>query len=259
MEKMLVITFDDEKKAYEGSRALYALDVEGSISIHAAAVLAKDAAGKLTVKEADGDFPIRTLAGTTLGSLIGLIGGPLGLAIGASAGAFAGYLSDLRFAGVDGEFIDDVAKALKAGKCAVVADVNEEWVTPVDVRMEALGGVVYRAARSGVIEEQNAREEAAMQAELAALKAEHAKAQADRKKKLQSSIEKLDAKLQARLQRSQQQREEYKREIDAKVAAVQQRASKAQGAAKAALEARAAELRRDYDASRSKGARVGHH
>lgn len=235
MEKMLVVIFDDEKKAYEGSRALYQLDMDGSISIHAASVISKNTDGKLITKEAEGDFPIRTLGGTALGSLLGLLGGPVGVGIGAAAGAFTGFVSDLYFAGVDGEFLDDVSKALKPGKCAVVVDLNEEWVTPVDARMEALGGTVYRTARSGVQHEQMAREEASMRAELAALKAEQAKGQADRKKSLQSKIEKFEAKLQAKLQRRQQQREELKKETDSKLQAVQQRAAKAQGDAKVTL------------------------
>jgi len=257
VEKMLVVIFDDEKKAYEGSRALYQLDMDGSISIHAASVISKNTDGKLITKEAEGDFPIRTLGGTALGSLLGLLGGPVGVGIGAAAGAFTGFVSDLYFAGVDGEFLDDVSKALKPGKCAVVVDLNEEWVTPVDARMEALGGTVYRTARSGVQHEQMAREEASMRAELAALKAEQAKGQADRKKSLQSKIEKFEAKLQAKLQRRQQQREELKKETDSKLQAVQQRAAKAQGDAKVTLEARAAELRQEFELTKAQSAAVG--
>ena len=43
---------------------------------------------------------------------------------------------------VDTDFLTDVATALTPGKYAVVADVDEDWVTPVDTRMEAVGGVV---------------------------------------------------------------------------------------------------------------------
>ena len=246
MEKMLVVIFDDEKRAYEGSRALNQLDLEGNISIHAESVISKNADGKLTVKQADGDFPIRTLGGTALGALLGLLGGPIGLGIGATTGYFAGLVGDLRVAGVDGEFLDDVSKALKPGKYALVADVSEEWVTPVDTRMEELGGVVYRTACSAVEHEQTARREAMIRAELTSLKAEHAKAHAERRKELHSRIEQLEKNLQAKLQRDQQQREELKREMDAKVHAVQQRATKAQGDAKVALEARVAELRREF-------------
>jgi uncharacterized membrane protein len=249
---MLVVVFDNEAKAYEGSRALYQLDQEGNVSIYAAAVISKGADGKLSIKQADGDFPIRTLGGTAMGSLLGLLGGPIGFGIGAAAGTFAGAMADLHVSGVDGEFLDDVAKALKPGKYALVADMSEEWVTPVDTRMEALGGTVYRTARSRVEHDQVERQEAAMRAELASLKAEQAKAQTERKQRLQARIEQLDSKLQATLQRDRQQREQRNREMDAKLNAVQQRAAKAQGDAKAALEARIAELRGDFEGSKAK-------
>jgi uncharacterized membrane protein len=254
MEKMLVVVFDDEKRAYEGSRALSQLDQEGSVSIHAESVISKNADGKLTVKEVDGDFPIRTLGGTALGSLVGLLGGPAGAGVGAAAGASAGLLGDLRVAGVDGEFVDDVSKALTPGKSALVTNLSEELVTPVDTRMEALGGVVYRTARRSVEQEQHAREEATMRAELASLKAEHAKAKADRKQRLQSMIDRLNEKLQGKLQREEQHRENLKREMDAKVHAVQERAAKAQGQAKATLEARITDLRRAFEPGKAKQA-----
>jgi uncharacterized membrane protein len=252
MEKMLVVVFDNEAKAYEGSRALNQLDAEGSISVHAAAVISRNSDGTLGMKQSDGDYPIRTLGGTALGSLVGILGGPAGVALGAAAGGFAGLLTDLRVAGVDGEFLDEVSKALTPGKCAIVADVNEEWVTPVDSRMEAIGGQVHRAARSGVEAEQVAREQEKIRAELASLKNEYTRAQAERKTRLQSRIDQMNAKLQSKQQRDQQQREQLKREMDTKLQAVQQRAAKAQGNAKTALEARISDLRRELGLSKAK-------
>ena len=49
-DKMMVVIFDDEKKAYEGIKALKDLHAEGSITLYASAVIAKEADGKLTVK-----------------------------------------------------------------------------------------------------------------------------------------------------------------------------------------------------------------
>ena len=263
MERMLVVMFDDEAKAYEGSRALRQLDQEGAISIYAEAVISKTADGKLNVKQANDDLPIRTLMGTSLGSLLGLLGGPLGIGIGAATGAFAGAIADVHVSGVDAEFLDDVSKALKPGRYAIVADVSEEWVTPVDTRMEALGGSVHRTARRSVEQQQAEREVATMRAELASLRAEQAQAHTERKKRLQSKIEQLEAKLNAKLDRNRKQHEEWAREMDAKLKAVEQRAAKARGDAKAALEARIAELRRDYEASKPKpgstGAAASHH
>ena len=249
MEKMLVVIFDDEAKAYEGSHALKELDAEGSIAIHAEAVIKKNADGTVPVEQVDDGFPIRTFGGTAIGSLIGLLGGPLGLGIGAAAGALAGSLGDLNAAGVDAEFLDDVAAALTPGKCAVIADVSEEWVTPVDTRMEALGRAVVRSARTSVEDEQRARDVAALRAEIDQLKAEHARARADRKAKIEGKIDQLNAKLQAKLDQAKERSEQIKSETEAKVQALQKKAEKTQGDIKATLEARAKRIREEYEQS----------
>ena len=44
-------------------------------------------------------------------------------------------------------------QTLRAGDVGVVADVTEEWVAPVDARMEALSGVVCRRAKGEVLAE----------------------------------------------------------------------------------------------------------
>ncbi len=252
MERMLVIVFNDESKAYEGSRALNELDQEGSISIHGEAVIGKHADKTATVKRAEGDFPIRTIAGTALGGLIGLLGGPVGAGAGAVVGAMAGTIGDVYRAGVDEDFLDDVSAALTPGKYAVVADVSEEWVTPVDTRMESLGGVVFRRARRDVQDYQRARDVVSLRAEIDELKAEHARARADHKARLQANIDNLNGRLQKRLEEAKQRSEQLKSETEAKVQALQKKAAKAQGDAKAAIDARVTRLREEYEEAASK-------
>jgi uncharacterized membrane protein len=247
MEKMLVAVFDNESRTYEGSRALNQLDDEGSIAIYAESVIKKDADGTVTVMQADGDFPIRTVGGTAIGSLIGLLGGPVGLGIGAAAGALAGNIGDLYVAGVNADFLDDVSAALTPGKCAVVADVSEEWVTPVDTRIEAVGGVVFRSLKSTVEDDQRARDVASLKEDIAQLKAEHAQARADRKAKLQAKIDGLNNKLQEMLDQAKQRSEQIKGEADAKVQALQKKAAKAQGDAKEAFNTRVTQIRTEYE------------
>lgn len=252
MERMLVVVFHDESKAYEGARALNELDAEGSITIHAESVIKKNADGTITVKQSEDDFPIRTVGGTAIGSLIGLLGGPVGLAVGAAAGALAGSIGDLYVAGVDVEFVDDVSAILTPGKCAVIADISEEWVTPVDARMEPLGGAAFRTARKSVEDDQRTRDIAMLHAEIDQLKAEHARAQADRKAKLQAKIDKLNAKLQAKLDQAKQRSEQIKSESEAKVQGLQKKVAKAQGDVKATLEARAKRIREGHEESQAK-------
>jgi len=246
MEKMLVVVFDNETKAYEGSQALNQLDYEGSITIYAKGILIKSPDGTVTMKQGEDDFPVRTVSGTAIGSLIGLLGGPAGLAVGALAGTLAGGMADLFVAGINSDFLGEVSKALTPGKYAIVADISEEWVTPVDVKMEALNGFVYRAPKKSVEEAQRARDIAELQAEIDQMKAEHAGAKAERKAKLQAKIDGLNAKLQSKLEQSRQRSEQVGNEMEAKVKALQQKAAKAQGDTKAAINARVAEVSKQY-------------
>ncbi len=246
MNKMLAIVFGDEKSAYEGVRALSALDQEGSIDVNLLAVIKKNADGTVSRERVDDEFPAWTLGGTALGSLIGALGGPVGFAIGMSAGALAGVIGDLHTSGVDEDFLSDVSTALIAGKFAVVADVDEEWVTPLDTRMEALGGVMFRTIKSEAEDQRRAREVAARRAELDQLKAEHAKARSDRKGKLQAQIDQLRARLEKKIEQNAARSKQAEEQVQAKVAALQKKADQEKGDAKAAIEARITRLRDDY-------------
>jgi uncharacterized membrane protein len=243
--KMLAVVFDDEKSAYQGAQALADLNAEGSIDVYAVAVLQKDAHGRVATKKADGDFPIKTVAGTTIGGLIGLLGGPAGVAVGSGIGVVAGLIGDMYIANVDEEFLAEVSTALTPGKCAVIAEVDEEWVTPVDTRMEALGGVVYRTLKSTFEHEQWSQVAADARTELDQLKAEEAQARADRKAKLQAQIERLSKRVDAKLDRAKTRSRQASEEFQAKVAALQKRVDKERGDKKTALEARIAARPRD--------------
>jgi uncharacterized membrane protein len=225
MDRMLVVVFDNETKAYEGKKALLQLDAEGSISVYAYAVLAKHADGSATIKQGDDPGPLGTLVGTSVGSLIGLLGGPVGLAVGAATGLAVGSAADLHNARIGLDFIDDVSKVLLPNKVAVVAEIEEDWTTPVDTRMEPIGGRVFRRALADVKHEIHEENVNAMKSDLAQMKAELAKAHADHKAKLQEKINQLDTKIQALLQQAKERREAAERQAQAKVQILKTRAA----------------------------------
>ncbi len=216
MDRMLVVVFDNETKAYEGRKALLQLDGEGSISVYAYAVLTKHADGTATIKQGDDSGPLGTLAGTALGSLIGLLGGPVGMAIGATAGLAAGSAADIDNARIGEDFLDDVTKQLLPNRVAVVAEIEENWTTPVDTRMAAIGGTVFRRALSEARKTSNEEEVGAMKADLAQMKAELTQAHADHRAKLQEKINQLDSKIQTQLQKAKDRREAAERQAQAK-------------------------------------------
>jgi len=235
MDRMLVVVFDSENKAYEGKKALSQLENEGSIAVYAYAVIGKNPDGTTTLKQGDDPGPLGTLVGTSLGSLIGLLGGPVGLAIGAGTGLLAGGAADLDNARVGEDFIDDVRQELQPNKFAVVAEIQEDWTTPVDNRMEAIGGKVYRRALSEVIQTQDDRDLAAMKADVAEMKAEHAKAHADRKAKLEEKINQVDSKIQAWLEKAKERRQAAERQAKAKVEILKAKAAVLKAKAKEKL------------------------
>jgi uncharacterized membrane protein len=224
MDKMLVVVFDSELKAYEGSKALQELQNEGSIDLYAKAVIARDASGEVTVKQQGDMGPVGTSVGLLTGSLIGLIGGPVGLIVGASAGMSGGLLFDLAHLGVGEDFLSEVEKTLLPGKAAVVAEVREEWTMPVDARMEALGGVVLRRTRSEFVDAQIERDVATLKAELTELETERDQATGAARAKLQAKVDAAKARLQAKQDAIQAKIEASQKEAEAKIKSLQEQA-----------------------------------
>ncbi len=231
MDRMLVVVFDSENKAYEGKKALQQLADEGSIGLYAYAVLAKQADGTATIKQGDNAGPIATLLGTSFGSLIGLLGGPAGMAVGAAAGMSAGAGMDFANLGIGEDFLDDVTKVLKPNKFALVAEVEEDWVAPVDSRMEAIGGTVFRRALAEVTNQIHDENVAAMKADVAQMKAEHAEAKADQKAKLQEKINQLDARIQTQMRKIKDRTEAAQAQAKAKAEVLKARAAAARAKA----------------------------
>ena len=118
---------------------------------------------------------------------------------------------------ISSDFVDDVSKTLRPNRVAVVAEVEEDWITPLDTRMETIGGTVFRRALSDVEDTVDDEDVAAIKADLAQMKAEHAQARADRKAKIQEKIDQLNARLQAQLQKAKDQRQAAERDAQLKV------------------------------------------
>jgi len=184
--------------------------------------------------------------GFATGSLIGLLGGPVGLAIGATAGMVGGSVYDLAQLGIGEDFLAEVSQYLSPGKVAVVAEIDEEWVTPLDSGMETLGGIVFRRARGEFIDAQIEREIAADKAEIAKLRTEYNQAVGEAKAKLKAKLDAVQNRLQARRDLLKERIEAIKREGEAKIKSLQEQAAQARGEMKAKLEKRIAEERADH-------------
>ena len=227
MDRMLVVVFENESKANEGLKVLEELDLHGSITVYTHAVVLKRPDGTIDLGQCDDRGPSGLIRGIAIGGFLGALGGPVAAGLGAAAGFVAGAAVDLKNARVDDDFIDDVAKALAPNKAAVVAEIEESSTEGVDTRMEAVGGTVFRRPLSEVKHTIHDEHIAAIKADLAQMKAEHAQAQAARKIKLEGKINQLESRLQSQLRKAQQRREVAQRVAWAKAEILRAKAAAA--------------------------------
>lgn len=243
MNKLVVIVFKDEKQAYQGSKAIRDLDREGSLAVYADVVIAKDAKGTVSVIQSPDDDPIGTASGMLVGGLVGLLGGPAGVAVGIGAGTMIGAAVDLTRAGISVDFVDELSDTLQPGKTAVIAEIDEGWQTPLDSKMEALGGRVFRRNRVDVEDAMFAKEIDAYEAEMDELEAELEKASAQTKARIQAKIQDTKRKLQSKRDGLKARIEAVKREDDARIESLQKQIATARDEQKERLQKRLSQVR----------------
>lgn len=254
MSKFVVAIFPSEAQAEEGSGAIRELDSEGVLSLYAMGIVSKDEQGNVTTELGKSPSMPSAAMGGVIGGLIGLLGGPIGFALGLGGGAWVGTWRDMSRLGVSTDFVEKVASELTRGRSAVIAEIDEDHVLPLDERIEELGGVLIREWRSAYFEGQLAREASAYKAEMALLESEREEAEAertardaDRRARLSAHIEASRDKLQAISERAKAEIEALDRETDQRLAAMQRQADKASDAAKARIEQRIEQVRAERD------------
>ncbi|MBD2395446.1 DUF1269 domain-containing protein [Cyanobacterium aponinum UTEX 3222] len=153
MSHLIAIAYDDIFKAEEVRLTLAKLQREHLIELEDAAVVVKNAEGKVKLKQAIN----LTAAGATSGGFWGLLIGTLflvplfGAAVGAATGAIGGALSDI---GVDDEFMRELGETLQPDTSALFILIKK--VTPDKVLDEVskYGGKILRTSLSKDDEEQ---------------------------------------------------------------------------------------------------------
>ena len=252
MNKLLVAIFNNETAADAGLNALRTLHAAGDITLYANGVIARDAQGALSIKETIDAGPAGTVTGLAVGSLIGLLGGPVGMAIGAVAGSAAGAVRDFWVAGVGLDFIEAATQHLQPGKVALVAEIEEEWVIPVDAALEAAGGQVFRRTRTEVAEAQFDHDIAAFKSEIKELETEASSATGAAKTKLQGKLTAAKADLDGAVHRAQKRAATLKQEAEAKAESLKLQLSQAKGDVKARIEDRMKHVKSAYHARGAK-------
>lgn len=150
MRNFVTVVFDDAGKAYKGLHALWQLDAAGEITVHGTAVVHRDDRGRFVVDTKETHPALATAVGVGIGALLGALAGPLGVVIGVAGGAVIGGVVDLDRSDTREQAAIETKFILARGESAVIADVNEEWNTTINKRMQSLGGTVHRRSKSSL-------------------------------------------------------------------------------------------------------------
>ncbi len=147
--ELLYWAFDDEDKAEAVLEDLQQVSKVDAFEVVNAAVLKKNAAGKVEVRETeDVDARHGALFGAVTGALIGLVGGPAGAVLGAVAGtATGGVAAHLIDMGFSDDYLEDMQNSLQPGSSMLLALVEDEWVEDV---IEALAAYQDRLQRQAI-------------------------------------------------------------------------------------------------------------
>ncbi|MFW2439680.1 MAG: DUF1269 domain-containing protein [Arenicellales bacterium] len=266
MSKYIVAVFPNESAAYEGMGALKALHNEGSLSLYGVAVMAKDVDGNVSVREEQDEGPMGAALGMLTGALVGALVGPAGaaagaaagsaaaagMAIGATSGGLLGSLVDVNNVGVGLDFLELVGDRMEAGTAAVVSEVDEYWTAPLDTRIEALGGEVFRRTRTDFEDEQFAQEVQAWNDELDALEAEIKEASDEMKARLEAKKDAVRKSLEEAKEKGNNKVSQLENELKTKVAELEKQSADAKAESKAKIDSTIAKVKAGYTARISK-------
>jgi uncharacterized membrane protein len=145
MSNLVVITFDNADEASKVRESLRSLEKEGLLNLDDSAVIVKDAAGKVHVKnQTDRGVIVGAAGGGAIGLLIASIFFPFaGIIGGALVGAVVGRMADL---GVDQKFVHEVSAALKPDSSAIFVMVRQANPAAVVAALKPYQGQVYQTS-----------------------------------------------------------------------------------------------------------------
>ncbi|MGD9406253.1 MAG: DUF1269 domain-containing protein [Anaerolineae bacterium] len=146
--ELVAVAFDGLEDAGQALEHIDQFRKKGTLKILNAAVLVKDADGKVIVKDTRDIGPKKgRLLGAVTGGLIGLVGGPAGAVVGALAGAGAGGMAGKHVDfGFSDKFLAGLQEHLRPDTSALIVVVEHEYYDQLSEIIAEEEGVFFRQA-----------------------------------------------------------------------------------------------------------------
>jgi uncharacterized membrane protein len=154
--QVFVAAFNSPDEAGEYMEALRQGRQEGLLGIIDAAVVVKDANGKIKITDAKQRRAKGFVTGSVVGGVIGLIVAPPVAALAAGGGIIGTLVGQLRGASLREE-MKEIGAALTPNSSAIVAVIEHSWVAKLENALAAAGARVIRdSIRADIAEQLNA-------------------------------------------------------------------------------------------------------
>jgi uncharacterized membrane protein len=141
MSNLIVMTFNTLDEASKVRQTLRELEGAGRMSLDDAAVIRKDANGKLEVDdEVDRGVKIGALGGGLLGLVLTFFFPLAGLVVGTAGGALVGRMADL---GIDRQFVQDISTSLQPDSSALFVIVRDVDPTATIAALRPYQGTLH--------------------------------------------------------------------------------------------------------------------
>lgn len=150
---LIAVSFDESLMAQELLLAFARLAKQNAIDIEDAAMVTKDADGKISLRQTRDVMTGQGAAsGGWVGALVGIIGGPLGMLAGGALGAAAGGLfAKLRDVGIDDDHMKEMGEQLDRDSAALFVLLNDYDVTAVAMEFRRFDGELFTSTADEAI------------------------------------------------------------------------------------------------------------
>lgn len=140
--QLVVAAFNSPTKAGELMAELKAGKKAGLVGIIDAAVVVKDAQGKLKITDSKRRSTKGFITGGVIGGAVGLLAGPVGWAA-LGAGAVGALVGKMRGAPLKAD-MQGLGEALTPNSSAIVALIEHTWVSQLEAELAAEGAKIVR-------------------------------------------------------------------------------------------------------------------
>ncbi|MBV8914687.1 MAG: hypothetical protein JOZ05_16805 [Acetobacteraceae bacterium] len=217
--RFLIAVLPDEAYAERAARTFEALHEAGAIVLYGMALVASDPDGCLFLRSPAAPGPLGS-ASRVLAELFVQLGSPSrkpGWPPGSSP-ACLDTLTEFASLGLDFDLIEAASAAMSGASVAVVAEIGEHWLGPVDAALAQLGGIIIRRFGSDTALQRTIEEIEALDMELQALEQELDRLGESATKTIVNRAKATRGRLLIASQRAEGMRTRLEQETEAKLA-----------------------------------------